>query len=201
MLSRKRNRIIILCTLAVLLAAGAVWGVWATRSQNLWEPSRGEVKSAQIIFQMEDPGSGGSSAWHSMETQSSAQIAELVSLVGRYPYNRKADFSRAFGPRSKAMYGPETTIWVSLTCGSKNGKNYWAQELVRSDGSMQAAVSSGKLFPCAVGRFGTAQTIEYFTKLQQFFADKTENPDWRTEQDIRQPWSAGTNSASSNAGS
>ncbi len=200
MLSRKRNRIIILCALAVLLAAGAVWAVWATRSQNLWEPSRGKVKSAQIIFQCEDPGAGGSSTWHSLTTDSPPQIAELVSLVSRYPYNRKADFSKAFGPRSKAMYGPETTLWVSLTCGPKNGKNDWVQELVRSDGAMQAAVSDGKLFPCAVGRFGTAQTIEYFTKLQQFFAEKTENPDWRTEQDIRQPWSAGTASVSSGAG-
>lgn len=201
MLSRKRNRIILICALAVLLIAGAVWGVWATRSQNLWEPSRGEVKSAQIIFQLEDPGSGGSSTWHSMETQSPAQIAELVSLVGRYPYNRKADFSKTFGPRSKEMYVPETTMWVSLTCGAKNGKNYWAEELVCSDGTMQASVSNGKLFPCGVGRFGTAQTVEYFTKLQQFFAEKTENPDWRTDQDIRQPWSAGNPSVSSNTGS
>ena len=201
MLNRKRNRIILICTLAVLLAAGAVWGVWATRSQNLWDPSRGGIKSAQIIFQCEDPGSGGSSTWHSMDTESPTQIAELVSLVNQYPYNRKADFSRAFGARSKAMYGPETRMWVSVTCGAKNGKSYWAEELVCSDGTMQAAVSNGKLFPCAVGRFGTAQTVEYFNKLQQFFAEKTESVDWRTDQDISRPWSAGTDSASSGAGS
>jgi hypothetical protein len=184
------------CALAVLLAAGTVWAVWATRSQNLWEPSRGKVAYAQIILQCDDPyaSGGGVSTWHSMDTDSPMQVAELVSLVSQYPYNRKADL----GPQNKAIYGPETTMWVSVTCGAKNGKNYWAEELVCSDGSMQAEVSGGKLFPCAVGRFGTARTAEYCTRLQQFFAEKTENPDWRTGQNITQhPWSAGSASASS----
>ena len=199
MLNRKRNKMVLLCALAVLLAAGTVWAVWATRSQNLWEPSRGKVAYAQIIFQYEDPYApgGGVSTWHSMDTESPAQVAELVSLVSRYPYNRKADL----GPRSKAIYGPETRMWVSVTCSAKNGKNYWAEELVCSDGSMQAEVSGGKLFPCAVGRFGTARTAEYCTRLKNFFDEKTKNADWRTGQNTTQhPWSAGASSASSGAG-
>lgn len=200
MLKRKRNRIILLCTLVVLLLS---WGLWATRSQNLWDPSHGKVVYAQIIFQYDDRGAagGGVSIWHSMDTESSAQVAELVSLVSQYPYNRQADFSKVFGPRSKAMYGPETRMWVSVTCGAQSGKNYWAEEYVCSDGTMEAAVSDGKLFPCAVGRFGTARTAEYCTRLKNFFDEKTKNPDWKTGQNITEhPWKARDDSASSGAG-
>ena len=200
MLKRKRNRIILLCALAVLMVS---WGLWATRSQNLWDPSHGKVVYAQIIFQYEDPDAvgGGVSIWHSMDTESPAQVAELVSLVSRYPYNRKADFSKIFGPRGRAIYSPLTTMKVSVTCGAQNGKNYWAEEYVCSDGSMEAAVSDGKLFPCAVGRFGTARTEEYCTQLKNFFDEKTKNPDWKTGQNITEhPWRAEAGSASSGAG-
>lgn len=201
MLKRKRNRIILLCALVVLLVS---WGLWATRSKNLWDPSRGKAVYAQIIFQYDDPDAadGGLSIWHSMDTESPAQVSELVSLVSQYPYNRQADFSAVFGPRGRVLYAPLTTMRVSVTCGAKNGKNYWAEELVYSDGAMQAAVSNGKLFPCAVGRFGTARTTEYCTRLKAFFDEKTKSPDWKTGQNITQhPWKAESDPASSGAGS
>lgn len=171
---------ILFSLLAVALLSVIVSAVYFTRSQDIRDGLSGkEVVHAQIVMQYDEPGAEGKSVWRSLYASSPTQIRELMTIVQKYPYNRKPDLSKIGVGRFYTQ--PTTTMWVTLSCLPENGKNIWAQELVYSDGSMYAALSDGHLFPCGVGRFGTSRTKGYFTELQNFYLQKAKSKEWDSQ--------------------
>lgn len=173
--------------LAVVLASVVISALYFTRGRDPADSlCRRPVVKAEIVMQYQEPGVNGKSAWHSLYTDSPAQIQELMALVKRYPYNQKIDFSRI-----RLFTEPTTTMWVTLACAPEDGKTAWTQELVYSDGYMAASLCGGDLFSCGVGRFGASRTKEYYARLNGFFLEKEKNPEWKTAQDIQKPGDAG----------
>ena len=173
--------------LAVVLASVVISALYFTRGRDPGGSlGRRPVVKAEIVMWYDEPGVDGKSAWHSLDTDSPAQIQELLALVKRYPYNQKIDFSRI-----RLFTEPTTTMWVNLACAPEDGKTAWTQELVYSNGYMAAALSDGKLFSCGVGRFGASRTKEYYARLNSFFLEKEKSPEWKTGQDIQKPGGMG----------
>lgn len=119
---------ILFSLLAVALLSVIVSAAYFTRSQDIRDGLSGkEVVHAQIVMQYDEPGAEGKSVWRSLCTSSPTQIRELMTIMQKYPYNRKPDLSKIGVGRFYTQ--PTTTMWVTLSCSPENGKNIWAQEL------------------------------------------------------------------------
>lgn len=163
-----------LVTIAILSAA--VSWLYFSRGQSVQDSlGGGQAVKAELTVQVDTPGAAGRSVRRSIRTEDAGKIRELTAIMERYPHNRKISFLPKFFTETTTM------MWVNLACAPENGRTVWTQELVYSDGYMQAALSDGDLFLCGAGRFGNSRTKEYFAQLENFYQKKAKSMDWGPE--------------------
>lgn len=172
---KPRDPILFSLTVIALLSVAVSWRYFS-RGQSVADSLGGrQAVKAELIMQSDTPGVKGKSIRRSISTENPGEIRELTAIMERYPHNRKISFPPKF------FTEPTTMMWANLACAPQDGKTVWTQELVYSDGYMQAAVSDGYLFRCGVGHLGTSRTKKYFTELQNFYQKKAKSMAWGPE--------------------